>query len=442
MNIVVEKQPKCVAILRVEIPSEKVTVERDRVVKSFVTKAGVPGYRRGKAPRAVVEKRFKKEIFEELSNQLVNEAYDAAIAQESLDVLDCGIPEDLTIAPGGSLTFVAKITLAPVVALPEYKGLPVNVPSSVVSDEQITDQLAQLQERFADYEAVTDRAAAMGDLATIDFTSTVDGKPTEEFLSRPEDFLKGQENFRVRIDEKAFLPGFAAQLVGMNPGDSRAITITLPSDFMLTELADKEITFQTLLKELKATILPVLDDALAARLIPGETMESIKEIIRKNMTEQLDRKIREMSLNQIITQLIDKTDFELPDHLVAAETQVQADKIVKQYVQSGMPEGEIESRQHEIFEKAGQDAESSIRVNFIVQEIAKIEEMTVADNEMVQYLSEMANQRQVPVQKLIKSMRNTDSISNLRRSMLIGKTVDFLVDHANVVETVETTIDD
>ena len=231
MNIVVEKQPKCVATLRVEIPADKVSGQRDQIVKGYASKARVQGFRPGKAPRAIVEKRFEKEITEELNGVLFNEAYDEAMKQESLNVLDFGVPEDVTTHANGSITFVSKLTLAPEVKLPEYKGVSVTVPPLAVPDEEIDAQLTALQERFADFSDIEGRAAEMGDFAVIDYTSTVEGKPTGEFLGKSAGYLSGREGFWVRLDEKAFLPGFTAQLVGMNVGDSREITVTLPEDF-------------------------------------------------------------------------------------------------------------------------------------------------------------------------------------------------------------------
>ena len=198
MNIVVEKQPKCVATLRVEIPAEKVNGERDQIVKGYASKARVPGFRPGKAPRAVVEKRFQKEISDQLNEALISEAYDEALKQESLHVLDFGVPEDVTTHANGTITFVSKLTLAPEVTLPEYKGVTVNVPTSAVPEEEIEAQLTALQERFADFNAIEGRPAAMGDFAVIDYSSTVEGKPTEEFLGKPAGYLSAREGFWVR----------------------------------------------------------------------------------------------------------------------------------------------------------------------------------------------------------------------------------------------------
>jgi trigger factor len=440
MNIVVEKLPKCVAILRVEIPADKVQGDRDKIVKGYASKVRVPGFRPGKAPRAVVEKRFQKEIAEELNGALINEAYDKALKQESLNVLDFGVPEDVTTHPDGSITFVAKLTLAPEVTLPEYKGVSVTVPPLAVPDEEVEAQFTALQERFADFNTIEGRPAAMGDFAVIDYTSTVEGKPTEEFLGKPAGDLSGREGFWVRLDEKAFLPGFIAQLVGMNAEDSREITLTLPEDFPVSELANKEIVFQTALKELKEAVLPDLDDELAARLAPGKTMADIKKIIRQNMAGERDRKISDMKVNQIVEHFNAQVDFELPEELISQETQNQADAMVKHGVQSGMTESEIESQQDEIFASAGQQAVSNLRTNFILQEIARAENITVSDSELVNHLAQIASQRKVALKKFIKDMQRAGHIENVRSSMVIGKTIDFLIEHANVVESAETTL--
>ena len=441
MNIVVEKQPKCVATLRVEIPVDRVDREHAKISRGYATKARIPGFRPGKAPSAVVEKRFQKEIIEELHGALINEAYDEALKQESLHVLDFGVPEDVTTHPDGSITFVSKLTLAPEVSLPDYKGVSVTVPPYAVPDEEIEAQLTALQERYADFNDIEGRAAAMGDFAVVDYTSTVDGKATDEFLGKPAGYLSSRDGFWVRLDEKAFLPGFGAQLVGMNAGDSKEITVTLPEDFPIEELCNQQLVFQTTVKELKQAVLPALDDELAERIAPGKTMEAIKEIIRENMEGERRRKIDDMKVNQIVAHFNAQVNFELPEELVTQETQSQADAMVKRGVQAGMSEGEIESQQNEIFASAGDQAVSNLRTNFILQEIARAEKITVTDNELVNHLMQIANSRKIAPKKFIKDMQRDGRIPNIRSSMAIGKTIDFLVEHANVVESKETTLD-
>jgi trigger factor len=440
MNIVVEKQPKCVATLRVEIPAEKVQGQRDQIVRGYTSKARVPGFRPGKAPRAIIEKRFEKEITEELNDRLFNEAFDEALKQEDLKVLDFGIPEGLTTSPDGAISFTSKLTLAPEVQLPEYKGVTVTVPPLAVPEEDVQAQLTALQERFADFKDIEGRPAAMADFAVIDYSSTVEGKPTEEFLGKPAGYLSGREGFWVRLDEKAFLPGFAAQLVDMNVGDSKEITITLPEDFPVADLQNREMVFTTTIKELKEAILPELNDELANKLAPGKTMAEITEIIRENMQAERKRKIDDMKVNQIVAHFNNQVDFELPEDLITQETQTQADAMVQRGVQAGMTEDEITSQQAEIFASAGHQAVTNLRTNFILQEIARIEKITVSDAELVNHLARIAQSRKLAPKKFIKDMQRAGRLPSIRSSIGIGKAIDFLVEHAEVIELAEAAL--
>jgi len=442
MNIVVEKQPKCVATLRVEIPAEKVSGQRAEILRGYASKARVPGFRPGKAPAAVVEKRFQKEITEELNGSLFNEAFDEALKQESLKVIDFGVPENVTTTPEGGLSFSSKLTLAPEVQLPDYKGITVTVPPAALPDEEVNKQLTALQERFADFKDIEGRAAAAGDFAIIDYTSTVEGKPTEEFLGKSAGYIAGREGFWVRLDEQAFLPGFAVQLEGLNVGDSKEISIVLPEDFALSGIAGKEIVFATTLKELKEAVLPELNDELAAKLLPGKTIEDIKTIIRDNMGQERQRKIDDQKVNQIVQYFNEKVEFELPEELVNQETQSQANAIVQRGVQSGMTNEEIETQQAEILANAGSQAVSNLRTNFILQEIARVEKIEVTDAELVNHLAQIATSRKIAPKKFIKDMQRSGRLSSIRNSMAIGKAIDFLVQHATVVESTESSIDE
>ena len=440
MKILVEKQANCTATLRVEIPADKVQNERQKVAQTLALKAKVPGFRPGKAPRAVIEKRFNKEIVAESRETLINTALDEAIKQEDLKVLDFGRVENLSDAVDGGLSFTTKLMLAPEVKLPDYKGIKVTVPSTELPEEDLQSQLDTLRERFADFTDIEGRAAEMGDFAVINYTSTVDGKPSAEALGKSLGYLEGREGFWVRLDEKTFLPGFAAQLIGMKPGDQRDITVTLPDDFPVEDLRNREMVFATSLGELKQSVLPELNDELAERLAPGKTLAEITEIIRSNMAQERKRRIDDMKVNQIVAHFTNQADFELPEELVASETQNQADAMVRRGVQSGVSEDQIQSQQEDIFANAKQQAVSNLRANFILQEIARAEKIAVSDNEIVNHLIQLAAARKVAPKKFINEIRRSGRIPSIRSSMIIGKAIDFLVEHADVVESAEAAL--
>lgn len=431
MNIVVEKLPKCAASLRVEIPAETVQSHRDKIVGTLASKARVPGFRPGKAPKPVIEKRFDKQILEELHEALINEAYNKAMEQHDLKVLDFGTPQDISLEDSG-FRFSATLTLAPELSLPDYKGIKVRVPSDEVPEGDLQNQLQELRQRFADFEAVEGRGVQSGDFAVIDYTSTVDGQPTDEFLGKSAGYLSGRENFWLKVDESSFLPGFCAQLEGMNAGDSKDITVSITEDFPVADLRDKDITFATTVKEIKTAVLPELDDEFAARLAPGKTLEDLTAIIRDNMRQERRKRIDDMKVNQIVEHFNQLVDIELPEHLVLQETQAQADAMVDRGVQAGMSEEEIAAQQQEIFSAAGQQAAVNVKTNFILQEIARAEGISASDAEIINQLAQTAAARKQPVKKFVRDFSRSGRIPSLRNSLTIGKAIDFLVTHAEV----------
>lgn len=434
MNIVVEKLPKCSANLRVEIPADTVAKERTSIVRAYTSKSRIPGFRPGKAPQAVVEKKYAKEIMGELTENLVDAALKEALKQESLKVLDFGTIQDLTFPADGTCSFHTTLTLAPEFQLPEYKGIAVTVPPAAVPEEDVTQQLESLRERFAEFTPIEDRPAELGDYVVIDYSSTVNGQPTDEFLGKSAGYLSGREGFWVKLDETFFLPGFAAQAVGMTPGESREITIQLPEDYPVAGLANQVLLLATTLKELKQSVLPELNDELAERLSPGKSMEELTTILRENMAYERDRKISDHKVNQIVAYLNSLVDCELPDSLIAEETQSQADSMVERGVRAGLSEDEIQGQQNEIFAAAGQQAVTNLRTNFILREIAAAEELVVEDKELVSHLVQIASSRKLDPKKFIKDMQRAGRIEGVRQSMLIGKTLDFLLEHATVTE--------
>jgi trigger factor len=289
-----------------------------------------------------------------------------------------------------------------------------------------------LQERFADFEDITDRAAEMGDFAVIDYSSTIDGKPTEEVIGKSAGYIGGREGFWLKLDDQAFLPGFADEVVGMTPTESKDITITMPEDFPVTDLVGKEVVFATTIKELKTSILPELNDEFAGKLAPDKTFDEVKEMILENLQEERKRAIQNSKINQVVAALTASADFDLPEELVNQETQSQADSMVQRGMQSGMDEQAIASQEAEIFAHATNQAMNNLRINFILQEIAITEKLEVTDQELIGQISQMAAQRKQAPKKFIKELQRNGQIPSIRNNMLTSKAIDFVVSEAKV----------
>ena len=434
MNIAVEKQPKCIAILNVEVPSADVAAKRESITSTYATQAKISGFRPGKAPKNVIQKRYGKQISDELTDVLFGEACDKAMEDEGLKVLDFGFPDNLNERPDGSIVFETKLILAPEFTLPEYKGIEVKAPSTAVTDEELTAQLENLRERLAEFENVTDRPVQNDDIAVVDFTTTVDGQPLTEVIGEKGQYLAKRENHWLPIKEGSFLPGYAEQLVGMKEGDKKDVTITLDNEFPFEELRGKEITLHTSLEGIKAAKLPELDDEFAEKLAPGKTLDEIKDMIRENMGQEKAKQINELKVNQIVEKLNASVNFELPEEIVQRETQNQANSLVEEGSKKGASDADMLKQQEEIFSVANQRAVTNLRTNFLLQEIAKAEKINVSDSDLLSHISQIAAQRKEPIKKVIKDLQKNRQIQSIRNSLLIGQAIDFLLEQAKVIE--------
>jgi len=434
MNIAVEKQPKCIAILNVEVPSADVTAKREAIASNYASQAKIAGFRPGKAPKNVIQKRFGKQISEELHEALFGAACDKALEDENLKVLDFGFPDNLNERPDGSIAFETRLLLAPEFSLPEYKGIEIKAPTTEVTAEELDAQLEGLRERLAEFDDISDRAVQNDDIAVVDFTTTVDGKPLTEVIGEKGQYLASRENHWLPIKEGSFLPGYAEQIVGMKEGEEKDITIKADDSFPFEELRGKELTLHTKLQGLKEAKLPELNDAFAEKLAPGKTLDEIKELIRENMGQEKTKQINELKVNQIVEKLNSKVNFELPEEIVERETQNQANALVEEGSQKGASDEEMLKQQEEIFKVAGQRAITNLRTNFLLQEIAAAEKITVADADLIDHISKIAEQRKQPIKKVIQDLQKSGQIQSIRNSLLIGQTIDFLLEQANITE--------
>jgi trigger factor len=435
MNIRLEKKEKCLAALSIEVPADQVTEERNKVLKAFVTQARIPGFRPGKAPKAVIEKAHGESITQELESRLIQNSFQQALKEnQDLKVLNAKNPSNVTHQADGSFTFEAELVLNPEFDLPSYKGLEIEIPKAEVTDEIIDQNLDQLRQRFADYSDIADRAAEQGDLAIIDYTATIDGKSLDEVGGPQAKPLASNEGYWIRIEEEAFFPGFTDALVGCKAGDDKEITVTLPNDFPIESIRDMEAVFSVKVTGLKTEDLPELNDDFAAKIEPGKTLEDIKGLIRGDLEMRMKRQVEEMKVNAVLAKLNEAVDFDVPEDFLQSETQGQADAMVQEGMQAGMSEEDVATRKAELFEEAGVRAKNSLKTNFLLTRIAEEEKLSVPNSEVLQRVTIMAKQAKKPVKGFTKELQRDGRLGTIRQNMLFGKAIDFLIEHATVSE--------
>ncbi len=437
MNITVEKKPECLATVNVEVPADKVTSERNAILGGYVREAKIPGFRSGKAPLKVIEKRFEKKIQDQLYSTLINAGCENAIRQEDLKVISMSLSADPVLSDEGAFSFVADIILVPEFETPEYLGLEITAPSEETTDEEVNTALAELQQKMAEYNDV-ERELKDGDFAVIDFTATTDGKPVAEAIGKSAGFLDGRENHWVKIQDEAVLPGFGSGLKGLKVGDNKVLTLTINEDFPLSEVRGADIVFDITVKEVKEQALPELDDEFVDKLLPGKGMDDVKKIIHDQLSGEKKRLASEIKVNQIVEILNASVEFDIPQILLEQEAYGLANNTIDRGLRQGVSTHQLEEQRDQIMESAKNQAKLNLKTNFILQAIAVKESIQVSEQELVQRVIAMSKQVKKPVQKYIKELQKANAIPNIRNSVLIGKSIDFVVSKANVTESTTT----
>jgi trigger factor len=432
MNVQVDALPNCLATLRVELPPEAVNAARDGIVGDYTTHAKLPGYRPGKAPRAVVERRFQKEIQEELERKLLSESTRAAITEKKLRVIQVQNVEDVEFSPDQSLHFTATVVTVPEFDLPEYKQIPVTVPAEEVSEADIDKAIENLRDQGASFEDITGRGLAMEDFAVIDYNGTIDGKPVSEVHPKAGKPLTTNTGFWVKMTPESFLPGFCEALVGAVLDETREFDLTVPEDFVLKEMAGQKIHYAVTVKGLKSKKLPPLDDAFASSVVEGKTLAEVRELARGELGRTKKEQIENQKREQIMGFLVSKVECELPQSMLVGETRRILADIVQQQQARGASDDDIKNEEKELVEAASRAARQKLKGTFILQRIADAEKITVSQAELRARIASMAARYGMTPDKTARELERRDATDRVAEDILSGKVLDFLVANAEV----------
>jgi trigger factor len=442
MKVEVEKQPDSVSTLRIELPPEEVSKEWDEIAGSFARFAKIPGYRPGKAPRRVIEAKFRKEIQDELTKKLVSKSYHDAIAQKQLRVVSLTNVEDVQFGDDKSMRFRATVVTAPEFDLPEYKNIPVELPETKVSDAEIDVALERLREQAADFVDVSDRGLQMEDFAVVDFEGLVDGKPISEIAPQASKNLHGGKKFWLRVAPDNFLPKFCEQIIGLKPGESRNGAVDFPADFAVKELGGKQAIYNVTLREIKLRVLPALDDNFAGKLAANKTLNELRNIVEHDLEHEKEHEVERVKESQIVQYLHEHTKFDLPPSLLRNETRRALGELVQRNRERGVPDEMLKDKEKELVEGAAGLAAHRLKTKFILQRVAERENLQVSREDLDQRVRQEAARYNVSVDKMRKELDEHDGLSALAEQVLLGKTLDFLMTNVSVEMTKKTTTPD
>jgi trigger factor len=440
MKVEVEKQPGFVSKLQIELPPEEVAKEWDAIANSFVRFAKIPGYRPGKAPRAVIDKGFRREIEDELTKKLVSKSYHEAVEQEQLRVASLTNIEDIQFGEDKSMRFRATVVTAPEFELPDYKNIPVQLLDTKVSDAEIEAAMERLRDQSADFVDVPGRGLQMGDFAVLDFEGSVESKPIGEIAPEVSKNLQGGKKFWLHLAADNFLPNFCEQLIDQKPGETRLVIVHLPDDFPAKELAGKKADYAVTLREVKEKVLPAVDDALAAKLVPGKTLADLRQMIERDIEHAKQHDAERATESQIVKYLHEQIQFEVPPALLQNETRRALAELVQRNRERGVTDEMLKGKEKELIDGAAGLAANRLKTNFILHRIAEREKIQVTKEDVDLRIKQEASRYDISPEKMRKELQQKDGLDGIAEQILLGKTLDFLKANVSVEAAEESTV--
>jgi trigger factor len=419
--------------LVVSLDKAEVDTEHQAVLGEYVRLARLPGFRPGKAPAAVVVKRFAKEISEEFKQKVVSRAYKGALEKEKLDVLNVVKVEEGTIEPGAPAAITVTVDVRPDFTLPEYVGLPTQVPPAEPTDAEIESVIQSLRSEGADFRPA-ERPAGKGDYVKLSYEGSLDGRPVAEIAGDKQLYAKVPQTWEeVEGASEGIIPGLGKVLAGLSKGDKKAVAISFPADFQpVPALAGKTASYAIEILEVRERILPELDAAFF-KAHQVDDLEGLRSQVRTGLKLQKEQRNRAAQRSQVTQALADRVSFEPPHSLVEAETQGILRQFIEENMRRGIPAEQFEKDKKGLIEGAQKAAANRVKVELILAKIAEAEKIDVTERDIDLYIRrEAARSKQRP-DKLAKDLsKDRNALRSVHQSIIFDKSVDFLVSKATV----------
>lgn len=424
MSVQVEKLEKNMAKLTVEVPAEEVEKALQAAYMKEKNKISIPGFRKGKVPRAMIEKMYGAAVFyEEAANILIQDNYAAAMEESKEDIVSRPTIDVVQIESGKPFIFTAEVAVRPEVTLGKYKGVQVTKIDTTVTDEEVEAALEKEQQKNSRTVTVTDRPVANGDTAVIDFEGFVDGVAFEGG--------KG-ENHPLEIGSHSFIDTFEDQLVGHNTGDEVEVNVTFPEKYQAADLAGKPAVFKVKINEIKTKELPELNDEFASEVSEFDTLAEYKEDLRKHLEVEKENEAKRTKEDEAIKKIIDKSTMEIPEAMIDTQCENMVNEFAQRIAQSG-----LSMEQYMQFsgmtidglkEQVRPEAETRIKSSLVLEQIAKDENIEVSEDEINAEIEKMAAQYGMEADKL-KEYLGEDEKESIKRDLSVTKAVDLIMEN-------------
>jgi trigger factor len=425
MKVTLDREGKNIVKVGVELEAEKASRAYEITCRELSQQVEIPGFRKGKAPRNIIEKRFGREIIKkEALERLIPELLQQVIVDKNLDIITNPEIQECKFELGEPLTLLAKFEVRPEVTLGDYKGIKVDVPEAKLDEKAIDRALEHLAEQKADLAPIEGREVAMGDHVLLDFECTVDGAPVEGG--------KG-EGLTLEVKEGQFLPNFCDQLVGKKPGEQFNIEVTFPDEYRNKALAGKPALFDVKLKELRQRVVPEINDELA-KGYDHESLDALKAAIKERLDEDLETQNRARAQKVVVDAVVEQSKVDIPDTMITREHELLMQQMRHEVERYG--ENWTEYQKGEAFAKVeeGKKEEAKQRVlhSLVLGAVVRAENLSVAEEEVAPYLAQIAVSNNIPPERYREMAQDEYLMRQITEEVLTGKVVDYLVDNAQL----------
>ena len=426
MSLQVEKLEHNMAKLTIEVSAEDVEKALQAAYLKERSKISLPGFRKGKVPRQMIEKMYGPEVFyDEAANHMISEAYGKAYDECELDIVSQPKVAITQLEKGKPFIFTAEVAVKPEVTLGEYKGLKVDKVSTRVTQKEVDEEIDKERERNARTIEVTDRAVQDKDQVILDFEGFVDGVAFEGG--------KG-ENYPLTIGSGAFIPGFEEQLIGAEIGKETGVNVTFPEEYQAKELAGKEAVFKCTVHEIKAKEIPELDDEFVSDVSEkSETVDAYKAEVKAKIKERKERQGRQKKEDQAVEQAVANAEIDIPEPMIDLQTKQMADDFARRIMQQGMSLEQYFQftglSEEKMMEEFRPQAEKRIRTRLVLEAVAAAENIEVSDERLDEELKKMADSYQMEVEKLKEFMGDNEK-QQMKEDIAVQEAVTLIADAA------------
>ena len=425
MSLQVERLEKNMAKLTIEVAAENLEKAIEKAYRKNKNKISVPGFRKGKVPRQMIEKMYGKEIFyEDAVNMLIPEEYAKAYDECGEEIVSSPKIDVVQVEAGQPFIFTAEVALKPEVRLGKYKGVKVGKIETEVTDAEVDAEIDKERERNARNITVEDRAVKDGDMTVLDFEGFVDGVAFEGG--------KG-EDYPLTIGSGAFIPGFEDQLVGAEIGKEVEVNVTFPENYQAEELKGKDAVFKCTVKEIKEKELPELDDEFAGEVSEFETLAEYREDVRKKLSEQKETEAKREKEDKAIDAVIEDSDMEIPEAMIETQQRQMVDEFAQRIRMQGLTLEQYYqftgSNYDMLFDQTKAQAEKRIKSRLVLEAVAEKENIVASEEDYTKEIERMAEMYQTEPDK-VREMFNENGKKDLMADIAIQKAVEFVRDNA------------